>query len=113
MAEISLKDYAEMHGLHPATVRQRASRGAFSTARKVGRDWIIDSDEPLVDHRYAKAAEQELKYSYFVVAEYGKGNTVNIDNVFASSAQSAADDIRKQYPHFKILNIYKAVDNWK
>lgn len=48
---ITLKEWAERHGIDPATARQRALRGAFQTARKIGNLWIIDKDEPLVDHR--------------------------------------------------------------
>lgn len=48
---ITLKEWAERHGIDPATARQRALRGAFKTARKLGSQWIIDKDEPLVDHR--------------------------------------------------------------
>lgn len=48
---ISLREWAHKHGIHPDTARQRAGRGAFETARKIGRDWVIDSDEKLVDHR--------------------------------------------------------------
>lgn len=49
--EITLKEYAERHGRALATVRQKAYRGGFKTARRVGRDWFIDEDEPLVDNR--------------------------------------------------------------
>lgn len=49
--EITLKEYAERHGRALATVRQKAYRGGFKTARRVGRDWLIDEDEPLVDNR--------------------------------------------------------------
>ena len=38
-------------GIDPATVRQRAIRGAYQTARKVGRNWTIDKHEPHIDHR--------------------------------------------------------------
>ena len=48
---ISLAEYAEIHGIDPATARQRAIRGAFITARKIGRNWVIDRNEPLIDHR--------------------------------------------------------------
>ena len=48
---ITLKEWAERHGIDPATARQRALRGAFQTARKIGNLWIIDKGEPLVDHR--------------------------------------------------------------
>lgn len=46
-----LKVWAINHGITPDTARQRANRGAFETAKKMGRDWVIDEDEELVDHR--------------------------------------------------------------
>ena len=51
MAMITLKEYAERHGKNPVIVRQKAIRGGFETARKFGRDWIIDEDEPYTDNR--------------------------------------------------------------
>ena len=54
MELIPLKDWAKAHGIDPATARQRALRGAFGTARKIGRDWVIDKNEELVDHRRKK-----------------------------------------------------------
>ena len=48
---ISLTEWAKLNGIDPATARQRALRGAFTTARKIGRNWVIDKNEPLVDHR--------------------------------------------------------------
>lgn len=48
---ISLTEYAELNGIKAATVRQRAIRGAYQTARKLGRNWVIDKNEPHVDHR--------------------------------------------------------------
>lgn len=51
MAMITLKEYAIRHGKEPIIMRQKAQRGGFQTATKMGRDWIIDEDEPLVDNR--------------------------------------------------------------
>lgn len=51
MALITLKEYAERHGRNPATFRQKALRGGFKTAQKIGRDWMIDENEPLDDMR--------------------------------------------------------------
>ena len=48
---ITLAEYAKLNGIDPATVRQRAIRGAYQTARKLGRNWVIDKNEPHVDHR--------------------------------------------------------------
>ena len=49
---IPLKDWALQNGISPATARQKAGRGAFRTAKKIGRDWMISRHEPNVDHRY-------------------------------------------------------------
>lgn len=47
---ITLKEYAERIGRDPATVRQKVLRGKLK-AVKIGRDWLIDEDEPYIDHR--------------------------------------------------------------
>lgn len=51
MAMIPLTEYAKRHGRNPVTCRQKALRGGFQTARKIGRDWMIDEDEPCTDLR--------------------------------------------------------------
>ena len=48
---ISLSEYAAAHGRSQISVRQKARRGGFETARKIGRNWVIDSDEPYSDRR--------------------------------------------------------------
>ena len=48
---IPLTEWAKLHGITPDTARQRALRGAFETAQKLGRDWVIDEEEQLIDHR--------------------------------------------------------------
>ena len=48
---ISLVEYAERHGKNPANARQMAARGSFQTARKIGRNWVIEDDEPWLDRR--------------------------------------------------------------
>lgn len=51
MTLISLKEYANMHGVTPDTIRQKVLRGGFTTAQKIGRNWVIDKDEPYSDQR--------------------------------------------------------------
>ena len=48
---ILLNDYARQHGKNPVVVTQKAERGTFATARKIGRQWFIDEDEPYTDAR--------------------------------------------------------------
>lgn len=52
--DIPLTEWALNHGMDPSSARQKARRGKFSTARKVGRDWVISESEPNVDHRRRK-----------------------------------------------------------
>ena len=51
---ISLKEYAIMHGKAEISVQQKARRGGFKTAQKIGRNWVIDSEEPYNDNRKSK-----------------------------------------------------------
>ena len=48
---ISLAEYAEKHGKCQESARKMAQRGGFQTARKIGRNWVIDSEEPWPDRR--------------------------------------------------------------
>lgn len=48
---ISLAEYAEKHGKRQESARKMAQRGGFETARKIGRNWVIDSEEPWPDRR--------------------------------------------------------------
>ena len=48
---ISLGEYAKKHGITADTARQRVLRGVFKTARKIGRNWVIEKNEPYVDNR--------------------------------------------------------------
>ena len=51
MAMITIAEYAAMHGRAEVSVRQMASRGGLRTARKKGRNWMVDSQEPYPDRR--------------------------------------------------------------
>ena len=42
---ISLIEYAENHGKSADTLRRMAEANLLKTARKIGRNWVIDSDE--------------------------------------------------------------------
>lgn len=64
---ISLVEYAKRHGRNPATVRQMALRGGFKTARKIGRNWVIEDSEPYPDHR--GGPERSKKYPNYKKAE--------------------------------------------
>lgn len=48
---ITLKKWAIKNGIKPDTARQKANRGGFETAVKMGRDWMIDANEEPRDLR--------------------------------------------------------------
>ena len=43
---VSLKAYAELYDRSGDTVRRLAEQGRLTTAKKVGRNWVVDSNEP-------------------------------------------------------------------
>lgn len=51
MAMIPLVEYAKRHDRDPSVLRHKALRGGFQTAQKIGRDWMIDEEEPYTDLR--------------------------------------------------------------
>lgn len=51
MNTIPLAEYAKRHMKTIAAVRQMVQRGGLQTARKEGREWVIDGDEPYPDRR--------------------------------------------------------------
>ena len=48
---VPIKEYAEMHGISPATVRQRILRGAMPGAVKLANSWFVPRDLQLTDNR--------------------------------------------------------------
>ena len=48
---IPVKEYASMHGISPATVRQRILRGAMPGAVKLAGSWFVPRNLPLTDNR--------------------------------------------------------------
>lgn len=60
---IPLKEWALRNGISPASARQKAGRGGFLTARKVGRDWMISAREPRIDNRAKLPQKDRLALS--------------------------------------------------
>lgn len=57
---ISIAEYAKLHGKSHISVQQKARRGGFKTARKIGRNWVIDSEEPYIDNRVNSENERNV-----------------------------------------------------
>lgn len=51
MAYITLVEYARRHNKLLDSMRRKALQGGFQTAKKMGRDWLIDENEPYFDRR--------------------------------------------------------------
>lgn len=58
---ISLVEYAQQNGKDPANARQMALRNGFKTARKIGRNWVIDSEEVWPDRRVVSGKYKKSK----------------------------------------------------
>ena len=55
----SINEYAKIHEKSGDTVRRIAEHGAFYTAKKIGRNWVVDSEEEYpVRKRTAKSTSQ-------------------------------------------------------
>jgi hypothetical protein len=54
---IPILEYAKMHNKALRTVQQKAKLGNFKTAKKIGRDWFIDRDEPYIDYRRKRSSD--------------------------------------------------------
>ncbi len=48
---ISIAEYATLHGVSAQTIKKKCQRDGFATAKKIGRNWVIDKNEPFVDNR--------------------------------------------------------------
>jgi len=54
---ISLKEFADKHGITLDTARQGVLRSRYKTARKIGRNWVIEDSEPHIDNRFKKEGD--------------------------------------------------------
>lgn len=57
MALISLKEWAQRNGITVSSARERAQRGTLKTAVKIANRWLVEEDEPKLDHRYSNPKE--------------------------------------------------------
>lgn len=53
---IPLKEYARRLGKNPDNARHLCQRGSLQTACKIGRDWLVDENEPWPDRRIKSGA---------------------------------------------------------
>lgn len=89
---ISLTKYAEKHGKNESSARRMALRGRFLTAEKIGRNWVIDENEPWPDYRKKIYRKDLNKMEQFEYTDSGK---LIIDGVY----------IDLNYPNGEIFKI--------
>lgn len=99
MALISLKDYADKIGKPYPLVYQKAVRGGFETAQKVGSHWMIDGGEPWIDRR-AKAARYPASASadaddLVLVTDYARDRGVDVRSVERKATRGSLKTARK------------------
>lgn len=58
---ISIAEYAAMHNRAAKSARDMAKHGRFKTAKKIGRNWVIESDEPYPDTRIKSGKYVKIK----------------------------------------------------
>lgn len=51
---ISLAEYAKLVNRNVSCVRKKAESGDLITARKIGRNWVINKNEKYTDNRVKK-----------------------------------------------------------
>lgn len=56
---ISLTEYAAKIGKEASYVRRKAEKGDFKTAQKIGRNWVINENEPYVDNRRKEVKQDD------------------------------------------------------
>lgn len=48
---ITLREYARLHNKDIRTTTHKAKTGGFKTAKKLGNQWVISSNEEWIDRR--------------------------------------------------------------
>lgn len=109
MELISLKEYADLYGVTPDTVRQKVLRGGFTTAQKIGRNWVIDKNEPYIDQRekggnnkvknIKRAVEDSLNSTYGYFMYNSKTNEVVFQSILSPENFPETDDW-EPYEHY-------------
>lgn len=99
MAIISLKGYADKIGKPYPLVYQKAVRGGFETAQKVGSRWMIEASEPWIDMR-AKAARYPAAVpadadDLVLVTDYARDRGIDVRSVERKAARGSLKTARK------------------
>lgn len=97
MALISLKDYADKIGKPYPLVYQKAVRGGFETAQKVGSRWVIDASEPWIDMRHRRARDSATADAddLVLVTDYARERGIDVRSAERKAARGSLKTARK------------------
>lgn len=97
MSLISLKGYADKIGKPYPLVYQKAVRGGFETAQKVGSRWVIEASEPWVDmrHRRARDSAPADADDLVLVTTYARERGIDVRSVERKAARGSLKTARK------------------
>ena len=73
--KITLAEYARQRGIPLSTAQQRARRGCYVTAVKLGRDWLLDEEDEPVDRRITSGKYRNWRAKYSKGGEQDGGET--------------------------------------
>lgn len=100
---ITIKEYAERQGKNYYAALQKAKRGGFKTAQKIGAQWFIDENEPYADSRarpetaqiYAHCTIDMITYSTYQLSERDIPLTVSLPKEY--EPHTVGGDIMLKY----------------
>lgn len=94
---IALKDYADKIGKPYPLVYQKAVRGGFETAQKVGSRWVIEASEPWVDmrHRRARDSAPADADDLVLVTTYARERGIDVRSAERKAARGSLKTARK------------------
>nr|DAP91967.1 MAG TPA: excisionase [Caudoviricetes sp.] len=94
---ISLKDYADKIGKPYPLVYQKAVRGGFETAQKVGSRWVIDASEPWVDMRHRRPLDSAPADAddLVLVTTYARERGIDVRSAERKAARGSLKTARK------------------
>lgn len=117
---ISLLDYSLKVGRDVSRIRRKCIRGDFKTAQKIGRNWVIDSEEKYEDKRKKEFKMKKISLdngrTYLTAKE--AMIVINERNLWDVVVNMMDDDMReKVHSEFvpcteeEFLNAYLSISN--
>jgi adenine-specific DNA methylase len=87
---ISLADYGNIHKKSPDTVRRMAENGLLTTAYKIGRNWVVDSEELYpINRRQSKCQAKDKKIKKQVYMRYSNETVEKTNGIVYTPSELA------------------------